>query len=127
MEGVIKMKVCISSTVDSINGLTDGRFGRCPFYAIYDDETKEYEFVENEGAKAAQGAGIKAAQIVVDNGVDIVITGNLGPNAIRVLQAGNIKIFKMLGDNIKEQIEYYNEGKLISIDKPGASHMGMGR
>ncbi|MCT4686014.1 NifB/NifX family molybdenum-iron cluster-binding protein [Vallitalea sp.] len=121
------MKVCISSTVDSINGLTDGRFGRCPFYAIYDDETKEYEFVENEGAKAAQGAGIKAAQIVVDNGVDIVITGNLGPNAIRVLQAGNIKIFKMLGDNIKEQIEYYNEGKLISIDKPGASHMGMGR
>ncbi|GMQ59100.1 NifB/NifX family molybdenum-iron cluster-binding protein [Vallitalea sediminicola] len=121
------MKICISSTVDNINGLTDGRFGRCPFYAIYDDETKEYEFVENEGAKAAQGAGIKAAQVVVDKGTEVVITGNLGPNAIRVLEAANIKIYRMLGDKIKEQADYYTEGKLISIDKPGASHMGIGK
>jgi predicted Fe-Mo cluster-binding NifX family protein len=119
------MKICISSTVDNMNGMTDGRFGRCPFYAIYDDATKEYEFVANDGAKEAQGAGLKAAQQVVDKGVEVVITGNVGPNAMRVLESGNIKIYKILGDKIKEQVDYYNQGKLISISKPGASHMGI--
>ena len=121
------MKICISSTVDNIDGVTDGRFGRCPFYAIYDDATKEYEFIANDGAAAAQGAGLKAAQQVVDKGVDVVITGNVGPNAIRVLQSGNIEIYKMCGDKLKDQVNYFTEGKLNSINNPGASHMGINK
>jgi predicted Fe-Mo cluster-binding NifX family protein len=121
------MKICISSTSDNVNALADSRFGRCQFYAIYDDETKEYEFIENKGAQEAQGAGLKAAQSVVDKNVDVVITGNMGPNAMRVLHSANIKVYKILGDKVKEQAKYYSEGKLISIDTPGASHMGMAR
>lgn len=120
------MKICISSTQSNIDSVVDNRFGRCPFFAIYDSETKEYDFVENNGANEAHGAGLKAAQILVDKGAEVIITGQIGPNAMKVLNLANINLLKIRGNKLIEQIEYYQEDKLMKIDTPSAPHSGMG-
>lgn len=121
------MKICISSTMDKEGAIADKRFGRCPYYAIYDQATKDYHFIENEGLAEAHGAGLKAAQTMVDQGVQVVITGNVGPNALRVLDAGHIKTFAMKGNKVEDQIKYYQAGELEEITTPGAPHGGKGR
>ena len=55
---------------------------------------KEGTFIENSAANSEGGAGIKAAQNVVDSKAEILITPRCGQNAADVLQAADIKIYK---------------------------------
>ena len=51
------MKIAISVTKAGTEAHLEMRFGRCPYFAVYDSETKDYEWFENSGIKAASGAG----------------------------------------------------------------------
>jgi predicted Fe-Mo cluster-binding NifX family protein len=86
------MKVAISVTKAGADANLEMRFGRCPYFAVYDSETKEYEWFENGGIRAASGAGTGAAQALLDRNVDVVISGQYGPKASQVLGAANIKM-----------------------------------
>ena len=81
------MKVAISASRGDINAAVDPRFGRCPYYVFIDTETNAAEIKQNESAMAGGGAGIQAAQSVVQRGANAVITGNMGPNAFQVFNA----------------------------------------
>ena len=49
-------------------------FGRAPYFFFYDAKTKESTWVKNSAATGPGGAGIKAAQIVVDHGATVLLT-----------------------------------------------------
>ena len=86
------MKIAISVTKAGAGAGLEMRFGRCPYFAVYDSETKAYEWFENAGIKAATGAGTGAAQALLDRDIEIVISGQYGPKAVQVLEAGKIKM-----------------------------------
>jgi predicted Fe-Mo cluster-binding NifX family protein len=68
---------------------------------------------------AAQGAGIQAAQNISDLGADIVLTGNVGPNAYKTLNAAAIRIF-IVGKNIEtveEAISEWESGTLQEVNE----------
>ena len=107
------MKVAISVTKAGTEANLEMRFGRCPYFAVYDSETKEYEWFENAGIKAASGAGTGAAQALLDRKVEVVISGQYGPKASQVLGAANIKM--LLGPPelpIAEVIAKWQAGEL---------------
>lgn len=87
-------------------------FGRTPYFLIYDTETKESIFLDNHAAFSQGGAGIKAAQTLVDNKVSAVLTPRCGENAAEVIKAANIKIYKTVNDSIKANIDAFNREKL---------------
>jgi len=120
------MKICISSTSNDKNALVDKRFGRCPYFAIYDTDTNDFSFIENSAVNEAQGAGLSASQNIIDKKVDAVITGNVGPNAMKILSAANIAIYQFTGNTVEQQVRFFLENKLSTIDKPGPSHAGLG-
>ena len=86
------MKIAISVTAAGEAATLEMRFGRCPYFAVYDNETKEFEWFENAGIKATSGAGTGAAQALINRNVDIVISGQFGPKAVQVLEAAKIKM-----------------------------------
>ncbi len=86
------MIVCITATGNSVDAEVDPRFGRCSYFAFYDTESGSIEFVENQWKEAMGGAGIQAAQFVVQRGAKKVITGRVGPNAERVLNEAGVEI-----------------------------------
>ena len=106
------MKIAIP--VDENNPKTNVcvSFGRAPYFMIYNTEDKKMDFVFNKAANAEGGAGIKAAQQIVDNEANVVLTIRCGQNAAEVLQAAEIKIYKTLNGNAAENIADYKEGKL---------------
>ena len=123
--GLLYMKVCISSTGNTLDSSLDQRFGRASFFIISDTETMNFEAIDNGAAAASGGAGITSAQIVVDKEINAVITGNVGPNAMNVLKAAEIEIFRGSPVSVKENLEKFKKGLLEKIDTTVPQHFGM--
>ena len=106
----------------------DPRFGRCPYFVIVDSETMEFEAVPNTASGSMSGAGIQAAQTVASKGAEVLITGNVGPNAFQALSAAGIKVVTGAFGNVREVIEKYKSGGLKETSSPTVrGHFGMGR
>jgi predicted Fe-Mo cluster-binding NifX family protein len=76
---------------------------------------------------AGGGAGISAAQSITDKGIDVVLTGNCGPNAYRVLSGAGIKVITGVTGKVKDAVEKYKTGKLQTSSQPNvAAHFGSG-
>jgi len=106
------MKIIISSQSNKIDSLMDLRFGRCKYFCVYDTETKDIRYIENDAINASGGAGIQAANQVIKEDGEFVITGNLGPNASRVLENANIKVYITEVKKVVDIINDYNENRL---------------
>lgn len=111
-----KSSVCIS-------------FGRTPLFALADSETGEISFFDNSAASSSGGAGIKAAQSLLDMGAAAVLTPRCGENAAEVLKAGGAKVYRTRGDSLKENIEAFHAGELAELEEihPGFHNHGGGR
>ncbi|MFA6727596.1 MAG: NifB/NifX family molybdenum-iron cluster-binding protein [Prevotella sp.] len=92
-------------------------FGRTPYFLIYDTETNKSIFLDNSAATSQGGAGIKAAQTVVDSEAGALLTPRCGENAAEVINAANIKIYKTINASIKDNIAAFEEGKLSLLDE----------
>ena len=81
------MKAAVSSNGEDLNAKLDPRFGRCAYFLVVDPDNMSFEVFENKSAVQGGGAGIQAAQFLASKGVEAVITGNCGPNAVQTLSA----------------------------------------
>jgi predicted Fe-Mo cluster-binding NifX family protein len=121
------MKIVVTSTGPNLDAEIEPRFGRCQYFVIVDSDTMEFEALENTSAMAGGGAGISAAQDIAGKGVEVVLTGNCGPNAYRVLSGAGIKTITGVTGKVKDAVENYKSGKLKASSQPNVSaHFGSG-
>jgi len=120
------MKIAVSAKGNTMESDMDQRFGRAASFIIVDAQTMEYEAIDNTSAASSGGAGISAAQLVAEKDAEAVITGNVGPNAMNVLKAANIAIYKGAAVSVKENVEQFNKGTLEKIQTNVPAHFGMG-
>ncbi len=107
------MKIAISVTKAGEAATLEMRFGRCPYFAVYDSDSKEFEWFENAGIKATSGAGTGAAQALINRQIDVVISGQYGPKAVQVLEAAKIKMLLAPADlPLTEVISKWQAGEL---------------
>jgi len=121
------MKIGISSSGIIISSLADLRFGRCSNFAIYDTEENSYRFIKNNAQQAEGGAGIAAAQQLIAEDVEIILTGNMGPNAYKVIKGNDIKIYRISNVSIEKAVQLFKEAKLETITEAGTAHFGLGQ
>lgn len=120
------MKIAISSSGKETGSLLDPRFGRCTFYALYDNEEEKWSFLPNPGALEGSGAGVKAAQFLFEENVDVLLTGDLGPNASRILNAAGIKVYTLPKVTLKEALQQYEKGQCrLVTEATVSSHAGL--
>lgn len=120
------MKIAIPADEKNLAGEVCMSFGRSPYFYIYETITKMGDFIENEAASSPGGAGIKAAQIVVDNHADILITPRCGENAAEVFNATTLKIYKSTIGSIQDNINAFVDNKLVVLDKFHSGFHGVG-
>jgi len=122
------VKICVTATGDTLDVPVDPRFGRTAHFIIVDSETMAFEAVSNTATGAMSGAGIQAAQAIASKGVNVVITGNVGPNAFQALASAGIKIVVGASGTVREVIEKYKRGELRETRAPTVGgHFGRGR
>ena len=121
------MKVAVSATGPSLDSPVDPRFGRCAYFVIVDLETMQSESFQNASQYAGSGAGIQAAQSVAGKGVQVVLTGNVGPNAFQALSSAGIQIITGAIGTVRESVARFKKGELGPISSPTAPmKYGMG-
>lgn len=108
------MKIAISISGNDLSAEIDPRFGRARGFLLVDDTVKGFEYLANPSIDTSGGAGIQTAQMVVDRGTEAVITGNVGPNAYRVLEAAGVKVFTGASGKADEVLAEYKSGKLVT-------------
>jgi predicted Fe-Mo cluster-binding NifX family protein len=108
------MKICISSTGENLDSEVDDEFGMCEYFIIFDSNTMKYKALLNEASHSFKGTGAMAAQFVANLGVDVVLTGFVGPHARRILKEAGIVIVEGVDGSVRSAIERYL-GKKISL------------
>jgi len=110
------MKVAVTSQGKELASKIDQRFGRAKYLLVVDTETSDFTFYNNElNLNAVQGAGIQTGQNIANLGVEAVITGNVGPNAFKTLNAADVKIFLSGKQTVAEAVESLKAGKLKQV------------
>ena len=120
------MKIAIPVDEKSLDSNVCVSFGRTPYFLIYDVDTKESVFLDNSAAASTGGAGIKAAQTIVDNKANVLLTPRCGENAAEVLKSADIEIFKTTSASVKDNIDAFIDGKLSLLDEIHAGFHGHG-
>lgn len=88
---------------------------RAPYFLFQENGTDT--IVENPAAQANSGAGIQAAQFLLDQKVDVLITVRCGQNAADVFQAANMKIYQSANKAAADDLAAWKEGKLAELTK----------
>jgi predicted Fe-Mo cluster-binding NifX family protein len=109
------MRVVITANDPELDAQASPVFGRCPAYVFVDTETMQFEGVENPAIAAPGGAGIQAAQFIVERGGQAIVTGHVGPNAYSVFQASGVPVYLFGGGTVREAVEAYVAGRLESL------------
>jgi len=121
------MKIVVSAQGETLDAPASPVFGRCPIYVFVDSETMQFEAVPNPAMNQGGGAGIQAAQFVVERGAQAVLTGNLGPNAFDVLEAAGIPGYLVPEGTVRQAVEAFKAGRVQPMGGANvAAHAGMG-
>jgi len=103
------MRVAFASDENKgLESIVSDKFGRAKYFVIVeveDGDSKLVGVVENPGTEAKSGAGMKAVQKLVEEGVEAVVAGGFGPNALAGLEELGIKHYEAAGLKVSEALE----------------------
>lgn len=107
------MRIAISAQQAGTNAQVDPRFGRARLFILHDTELDTWDTVDNQQRlDLPQGAGIQAAQIVIERGAQTLLTGHCGPNAYKTLQAGGVQVCVGASGTVAEAVRAFAAGEL---------------
>ena len=128
MSDTDQVRLLVTANGKNLDAPTSPIFGRCPTYIVVDPGSMDCEVMDNPAVSAGGGAGIQAAQFIVDRGVNAVVTGNVGPNAFGVLQSAHVPVYLCGEGTVRQAVEAFKAGQLSAVDGASTpSHSGMGR
>lgn len=110
------MKIAITAMEQGLNAAPSPIFGRSPVLVIKDTATGQVESFTNASDGVEHGAGTKTAQRLVSEGVHVVVTGRVGPNAWEVCNAAGIRFFKTAGDTVEQALDHLRFDELEPLE-----------
>jgi predicted Fe-Mo cluster-binding NifX family protein len=106
------MRIAITAKGHDLDASVDPRFGRASQFLLVETETMEYQVIGNtQSLDLPQGAGIQAAQTILNHHPDAVLTGNCGPKAFKVLGAAGVGVVLGVSGTAREAIQAFLAGQ----------------
>jgi predicted Fe-Mo cluster-binding NifX family protein len=112
------MKIALASRGKTISSRIDDRFGRCPYFLVFDTTSKTMETIENPGVKEKNAAGIRACQMLIDNDINAVVVKNIGHNSLVTLTGAGMNIYTVASGTVSVAIKKVKRGELTPAERP---------
>lgn len=113
------MKIAITAGGYTLDAAPSPVFGRCPSFVFVETDTMVFEAMDNTANAASGGAGVQAAQFIVGQGAEAVISGRFGPNAYNALNAAGIDMYMLQNSaTVREAVEDFKAGQLSRVTAP---------
>lgn len=106
------MKIAIPVQEQSKSSELSSVFGRARYFLIFDPATGNHEFHENRATQRPSGAGVQTAQLLVDQGVQVLITPQCGEKAQQVLKSARIELYRSVDGSVERNLQAYLAGDL---------------
>ena len=108
------MIAILSAQDQYLESFKDDRFGRCPWFIKIDTVTNQWEAFPNPGVDHPNGAGVAAAQFVIEQKAEVVISGDFGPHAVKAFQAAKIemRLFNKTTATVQEALDLFKNNQL---------------
>ena len=108
------MKIAFSSTGNGWKENIDIKFGRSKVFFVLNTENNETKFIENASYESEHAAGTNAAKRIADENINVLITGQIGPQAREILASKGTQIFRGIAyGTLEEAYQRYNSGWLV--------------
>ena len=123
------MKIAIASNTGDVNGPVSQVFGRAQYFILFeivDKKIIETKVIENTASQQMGGAGVTAAQLIINQGVNVIITYTMGPRASGVLGPAGIELYQATQGSVSANIQTFMENKLKKDVSFGPMYRGMG-
>jgi len=108
------MKIAVSSQGPTLDSQVEPRFGRCLYFMMVNPATLEFEAIANANFELKGGAGIQAAELVVEKGPAVILTGSCGPNARQVIDQAGIRVITGVSGTVSQVVQQFTAGSLKS-------------
>ena len=109
------MKIAIPAENISLSSNVYESFGRSPYFLFYNTITKESEFLDNSAVVSQGAAGIRAAQVIADNGIKALIAPRCGENAQKILENAEVLVYKSIPGTLQKNIDEFLSDNLNLI------------
>lgn len=123
------MKIIVTASSPSFDAAFDPRFGRGAYFIAVDSDTLQWEAFPNPGVNTTGGAGIQAAQFIVELKANALISGSFGPNAFSALKAAGVAMYlNKAAGSVSDAVQQFKSGNLQQADESmiAGSHHGRG-
>ncbi|MEQ8155683.1 MAG: NifB/NifX family molybdenum-iron cluster-binding protein [Clostridiaceae bacterium] len=110
------MKIALPSR----DNLIDNHFGHCEYFTVFTVDTAAKEIISEETVQSPVGCGCKSniAGTLAEKGVKMMLAGNMGDGAVRVLKNSGIEVLRGCSGDIRTvALEWLNG----SLDDSGDS------
>lgn len=110
------MLIAFSTQSASIDAPLDPRFGRTKHFVVTDSLSAKSSTYDNpHGGDTNHGAGIRTAEFIANLGVEVVVSGAVGPKAMDVLRQAGIRAFACTSGTPAKALVRLNKGELQEI------------
>lgn len=105
------MKIALPSRQNQI----DNHFGHCEYYTIFTVDNNTKEITNSETIESPAGCGCKSniAHTLSEMGVKLMLAGNMGEGAVRVLNNSGIDVLRGCSGDVKTVALKWLEGSLV--------------
>lgn len=94
------------------DGQIDSHFGHCAYYTIF--TVDKGQIINEETLESPQGCGCKSdiASVMATSGVRVLLGGNMGDGALKVLNANGIEVCRGCSGDVKTVAEAWLRGEI---------------
>lgn len=117
---ITMQKIAISSEGSTLDDAVDPRFGRAGGFVVVELPDMTVSYIDNGASQTmSMGAGIETAERMARAGIEVVLSGYVGPKAFEALQAAGIKVCQNVdGGTVRQAVESFCKGELPFADAP---------
>lgn len=91
------MKIAIAAEAQDLDAQVSYHGARAPYYLIFDKNGELLEVVSNPYSNAERGAGPKAAALLIQQGITLVVAAEFGGRFVSELEDGGLQLAQKTG------------------------------
>ena len=113
------MRVAVTAMGPDLDAQIDPRFGRAQYILIVESDDRLVDVIDNSvNRDSMRGAGIQAGKTLADKQVDVLLTGNCGPNAFQALRAAGVKVGTEQRGTVREALQRLSNNEVPFVEAP---------
>jgi predicted Fe-Mo cluster-binding NifX family protein len=106
----------ITSRDKAMNGPV-GPMGSSPYIMVFEGSSEEVTVLKNPGKGHGSHGGVMTAEAMINNGVDVVITGSIGKMSLHTLKEAGIRVHGGCTETVGEAMQ-----KCLKDELPECQH-----